>query len=129
MILHILLILLITVAGFSNAVMDVLNYRYHKSIFRHAKNQQWWNPQISWLNKWKNGDYNQGESFWGSSRWFVRFTDAWHFFQGLMFTSLFVVVIVYDVVFVWWLDYILMYALFTTVFSVCFNKLLILRKL
>lgn len=33
---------------------------------------------ISCVNKWKNGDKSQGEKYFGSSRWFVAFTDTWH---------------------------------------------------
>ena len=36
------------------------------------------NPKLSWMNKWKNKDYKQGEKFIGSSTVFVMFTDLWH---------------------------------------------------
>ena len=43
-----------------------------------------WVKDQSWKNKWKNGDKKQGEKFFGSSRWFVAQTDAWHLF-GVLF--------------------------------------------
>lgn len=52
-----------------------------------------WVKDQSWKNKWKNGDKKQGEKFFGSSRWFVLFTDAWHLF-GLLFRISFIVTFV-----------------------------------
>ena len=79
--------ILIVGAAFSNAVMDTLQFHYQKSIFSGASyNQEFYNPKISWRNKWKNGDRQQGEKFPGSSTCFVLFTDAWHFAQFCMFT-------------------------------------------
>ena len=53
-------------------------------------NPLFWHKNKSWQNKWKNGDKKQGEKFFGSSRWFVLFTDAWHLF-GLLFRLSFIV--------------------------------------
>ena len=82
---------LIILAGLFNACMDVLSKnRYFDSIFVKwkffKKYQNFLNPLTSASNKWKNGDKAQGERFFGSSRWFVLFTDAWHLF-GLLFRS------------------------------------------
>ncbi|MFW6246618.1 MAG: hypothetical protein ACOC22_00380 [bacterium] len=118
-----LVLILIIIAGISNAIMDTLQFRYSRSIFSKFKNQQWWNPTLSWRNKWKNGDYSQGERFWGSSRWFVRFTDAWHFFQGLMFTCLFLAMVFYEKIFYTIIDFLLIYLLFTVVFQILFKFL------
>ena len=35
-------------------------------------------------NKWEDEDQKNGEKFFGSSRWFVSLTDAWHVF-GFVF--------------------------------------------
>jgi len=118
-----LVLVLLIIAGISNAIMDTLQFRYSRSIFAKFKNQQWWNPTLSWRNKWKNGDYLQGEKFWGSSRWFVRFTDAWHFFQGMMYTCLFLVVVLYEKIFNSIFDFLLIYLLFTTIFQIFFKFL------
>jgi len=118
----VLLITLLIIAAISNAIMDVLSYRYQTSIFvNFSKN--WWNPSVSWKNKWKNGNPEQGERFWGSSRWFVRFTDAWHFFQGLMFTCFMVCIVIYKPVFSGLIDFALMYLIFTTTFQLFYSKI------
>lgn len=120
-----IVLILLVIAGISNAVMDVLRFRYNKSIFLNFRNQNWWNPTISWRNKWKDGDPEKGEKFWGSSRWFVRFTDAWHFFQGLMFTCFFLSIIFYIPTFNMVIDFIIMYVIFTTTFEIFFKKIFI----
>lgn len=121
----ILFLCLIVIAGISKAVMDVLQFRFSRSIFNKFKNYTWWNPAISWRNKWKNGDHLQGERFWGSSRWFVRFTDAWHFFQGIMLTTIFIAMVIYPIVFFPLVDFALIYLLFTSTFSLFYNIIFI----
>ena len=81
--------ILILVSAVGKSVMDKLQFHYSKSIFSKFKNQQFWNPEISWKNKWKNGNKLQGESFFLSSTLFVFTTDAWHLFQNIFLNSLF----------------------------------------
>lgn len=62
-------------SGFAKAVCDLSEegkLKFNPEIF--------WIKNLSWKNKWKNGDFKQGEKFFGSSRWFVALTDAWHLF-------------------------------------------------
>ena len=81
----ILLILLSTIiAAISNAIMDKLAHHYKRSIFAKRKNQAWWDPNISWKNKYKNLDPKQGPKFWGATTIFVFTTDAWHFFKWIL---------------------------------------------
>jgi hypothetical protein len=82
----IIVILLFMSGAFFNSIMDVLQFRYEKSIFKNNVNQQFFNPKISWRNKWKDGDPEKGEAYPGSSTVFVLFTDAWHLAQFFMFT-------------------------------------------
>jgi hypothetical protein len=75
--------LLFVLAGFCESVMDKLQFHYDISIFKNFKNQLFWDPRISWRNKYKNGDPLKGESFFLSKSLFVGITDAWHFFKLL----------------------------------------------
>ena len=68
-------VLLTIVSGLSKAIMDLSEEGKLK-----FKKKSFWIKELSYINKWKNGDKKQGEKFWGSSRWFVMFTDAWHLF-------------------------------------------------
>ena len=72
-------IALFTVAGASNAITEVLRHDYasFKRTFPTA-NDNFWNPNLSWKNKYKNGDPKQGEAFFGSTTAFVGATDGYH---------------------------------------------------
>ena len=66
-------------AGIMNGINQDLLFHYHEfeSTFPNA-NPQFWDPNLSWRNKYLNGDPLQGEKFPGSSTVFVGFTDGYH---------------------------------------------------
>ena len=72
-------VVLTIVSGFSKAVMDLSEEGKIK-----FKPSRYWIKAMSSTNKWKDGDPRKGEKFFGSSRWFVSLTDAWHVF-GFVF--------------------------------------------
>ena len=49
----IITISLLVISAISKAIQDKLQFHYHKSIFSKIKNQNWWNPELSWKNKWE----------------------------------------------------------------------------
>lgn len=62
-------------SGFAKAICDLSEdgkLKFYKKTY--------WIKAFSWQNKYKNGDKKQGEKFFGSTRWFVSLTDAWHVF-------------------------------------------------
>lgn len=75
-------VLLIIVSGLLNAVHDAL---YHQKILSKSK---WWNPQLSWVNKYKDGDITKGEKFFGSSTFLVWLTDGIHLIKLAMYSLL-----------------------------------------
>jgi hypothetical protein len=84
-------ITLAILAALSNAVMDVLKDHFDTSVFKN-KNRVFWDPRISWMNKWIDGDKTKGRTYW-----FVKgvkivkpamITDAWHIFKALMLVFL-----------------------------------------
>ena len=79
-ILIILSVVFSVIAGISKAIMDTSE----EGVIKW--NPLFWHKHKSSVNKWKNGDKAQGERFFGSSRWFVLFTDAWHLF-GVLFRA------------------------------------------
>lgn len=87
MIMEIIALLLIILAAILNAGMDTLYGNYESSIFKNF-DAQFWNPYISWENKWKNGDRTQGERFLFSSTFLVPLTDGWHLLKTLMLLCL-----------------------------------------
>lgn len=78
------------IAAIFNAAMDKLQFHYSQSIFARL-DAKFWNPAISWRNKWRNGRKSDGEKFWGSSRWFVSLTDGWHLMQKGMTAAMAVI--------------------------------------
>jgi len=72
-------VVLTIVSGFAKAVMDLSEEGKIK-----FKPSRYWIKSMSSPNKWKDGDPRKGEKFFGSSRWFVSLTDAWHVF-GFVF--------------------------------------------
>ncbi len=80
-------VLLFFLAGVCNGIMDTLQFHYSVSIFQ-GKNGLYWNPQLSWRNKYKNGNYVEGPAFWGSTTIFSWLTDGWHFFKMLLLSCL-----------------------------------------
>lgn len=77
----ILSVLAFGLAGLFNGVMDTLQFHYESSIF--PRGSLFWNPAISWRNKYKNGDSSQGPRFPGSTTIFVFLTDGWHLMKTL----------------------------------------------
>jgi len=66
-------------AGAFNGVSQDLLFHYNEfeTTFPNA-DPQFWNPEISWQNKYKNGDPLQGARFPGSTTILVGTTDGYH---------------------------------------------------
>ena len=77
-------------AGYSNAVMDTLQFHFSISIFSNSDYDKfYWNPNLSWKNKYKElGDnfyYNLIEKL--DNNLLVFTTDGWHNYQMRMNVS------------------------------------------
>lgn len=83
--------------GLFEGVMDKLQFHYSNSVFYHLKNKMFWDPEISWQNKYKNGDPMDGPKFPFSTSLLVGLTDAWHLSKLLrtffMFAGIFFIFI------------------------------------
>jgi len=73
------------VAGFTNGIADNLQFHYNQTIFPQGPGEkflwggeQYWNPDLSWRNKYEDWPRNKSESFPLSSSALVWTTDAWH---------------------------------------------------
>ena len=90
-------LILVMLAGFCNAVMDIILFKYTQTIFiKYPSIDQWADPEKSWANKWKNGDITQGDRFPFSSTILVWVTDLWHFAQSFMITFFVLAAIFYS---------------------------------
>ena len=68
------------VSGMLDGTIESINYHYDRGFKRRFSNagDQFWNPALSWKNKYKNYDFTQGPKFTGSTTVFVCATDAYH---------------------------------------------------
>jgi hypothetical protein len=63
--------ILILVSAVFEAVMDFLQFKY-------TGRSQFWNPELSWMNKWDYSTIPRKERFPLSSTVLVFLTDGWH---------------------------------------------------
>jgi len=118
-------IIFMVFAGIWNAVMDILKTRYNTSIFVNWKHQTWLKPSLSWRNKWKAGDRSKGERFIGSSTFLVWLTDFWHLAKMLMLAGISFAIVFYNPIIAWWIDWFILYFVFTVTFEIFYSKILI----
>jgi len=115
------------IAGWCEAVMDTLQFHFDFSIFSCFKNKYFWNPRISWYNKYKNKDPLAGPRFPFSTTLFVGLTDGWHFFKLLrnLFIVIGVFILLYAIVGpIWALVYVVIArVVFGLVFTFFYNIL------
>jgi len=67
-------------AGVSEGTAEALKWHYEATGF---KNDKYWNPEISWRNKYKNGNTAQGAAFFGSTTFLVWTTDGYHLARSI----------------------------------------------
>jgi hypothetical protein len=75
---------LIALGGASYGLKETVTHHYpaFEARFPHA-DQSWWNPALSWHNKYEGGIPAQGPDFPGSTTVFVFVTDAYHLFGAI----------------------------------------------
>lgn len=128
-------LLFIALAAICNAVMDILQFHYHESIFDKPSDKisyydKWWNPHYSWRNKYINGIPSYGRKKWILGlNYPVQLTDAWHLFKTFMIVFLCLSIVTFEDVYPKTiLDDILIFCIFGTVwnltFSLFYNKIL-----
>ena len=127
---------LLFLAGALNATMDVLSFRYKTSIFsKYPKLQSFFNPQESWVNKYKDNNPKLGPKFFGSKTFLVFLTDAWHFAKMLMITLFTLAIMFYNPVIVTESIFVniagnllVLHLAFSLSFELFFSKILIKKK-
>jgi hypothetical protein len=75
-------------SGMIDGTLESISYHYENG-FKPAvpnANDKFWNPAISWKNKYKNGDPSQGPAHAGSTNILVCTTDAYHLLRTSMRT-------------------------------------------
>jgi hypothetical protein len=68
------------VSGMLDGTIESISYHYDNGFKKRFSkvNDQFWDPSISWTNKYKNNNPALGPKFMGSTDIFVCTTDAYH---------------------------------------------------
>ena len=84
-------------AGFFDGSAETLKFHYSdfRTTFPKA-NPNYWNPEISWKNKYKDGNYMMGPRYFGSTTFLVWTTDGYHLMRFSRNTMFFCTVISLD---------------------------------
>lgn len=71
---------LVLCAGLANGTMDSLQFHFPRTPFADAArfDRMFWDPAVSWKNKYAGGDPARGERFPLSTTALVFVTDGWH---------------------------------------------------
>lgn len=121
-------------AAMCNAIMDTSVHHYSSSKLK-SLNPKFWDGEISWKNKYIDGDSTKGRVKWyfGLNKP-VQLTDAFHFFKMLMIIFICLSIITFDKCFVLigceyhWYSFIILLGVYGTMwnvwFSLFYNKIL-----
>ena len=117
---------LMGVSGAFDGTSESLRYRYDgfKRVFPDA-NDQFWQPGLSWHNKWKGGDPANGEKFLFSSTALVWVTDGFHLCRMARNSTMITAIVIKRGEKKKWYWYVvdagLYYCAYTTGFSISYN--------
>lgn len=72
------------VSGMLDGTIESISYHYDNGFKKrfHNINNQFWDPSVSWQNKYKNGNSLMGPKFAGSTNMFVCTTDGYHMLRA-----------------------------------------------
>ena len=124
-------------SGICDAIIDTLSHHFGMSVF-YFMDHQFWDPNISWKNKYVNGDPVEGYVKWKllgiSFTKPVQLTDGFHFVKMiregsniLAITTALIVPFVFSI-FYTILFFIILSAARNNSFSLFYNKILISKK-
>jgi hypothetical protein len=118
----------ITLAGMFNSIMD-LCIKFDETIFSKIPSMKFFmDSNVSWMNKYKNGDFRQGSSFFLSTKALVFLTDMWHLCKTLMLICLSLAIVFYNPIFNWYFDAFIYWTLFGTSFTIFYDYAFKLRS-
>lgn len=130
--------LLFAFAAVCNSMMDVLQFRWKKFRWRGKVDPRFWNPAISWENKYIDGDPEKGLKYKGAFGFLANFLDAWHLFKMTMIISLALAVILFPFAYQfclfnsYWLNgalwLLLLGAAWNIPFNYCFNRFFVKKN-
>ena len=121
----IITIILVIISAISNACMDVVWNNFNSSIFFNINNK-WFDPHMSWLNKWNWWPTKLGKFL--LSTIFVFITDFWHLCKLIMLVCYSLAIALNVNIFNNIIETFVLYCLFTCTFELFWSKFLIKKK-
>ena len=130
-------LLFIFLFGIAEGAKDILSFRYSKSIFSNY-NKNFWDPQASWINKYKKNKLNSSPNPWYyfglykprykekfpySTTFLVFLTDGWHLCKGFSLLFLFLSLVLYSPLLSIWGDIWIYFIVYSMSFNLFENKL------
>jgi hypothetical protein len=114
-------LIFLSLAAICNAIMDTLQFHFETSVFSKL-NKNYWNPNISWRNKYINGDIKLGriKILWIFDKP-VMLTDAWHLFKSLMITFLFLSIFTFNIKLNYWYTILILFAVYKVIWGIYFE--------
>jgi hypothetical protein len=114
-------LIFLILAAISNSVMDTLQFHFETSVFLN-KNPQYWNPNISWKNKYVNGDTKLGRrKIFGLIDYPVLLTDGWHLFKSFTISFLILTALTFDFSLKFWYYYPIVFCIYKTIWGLFFE--------
>ncbi len=96
-------------AAFFNACMDKMSWHFEKSCFSEL-DPKFWNPNVSWKYAKKIFGYK---------------IDAWHLAKSLMIICIILSALSLNIIFGYWIDFLIYGMIWNLIFNIYFNKILI----
>lgn len=81
--------LLTGISGAAWGTHEAISHHWHAFERATGANPDYWNPAVSWRNKYRNGNPEEGPAFPGATNVFVVFTDAKHMLATVHRSTLF----------------------------------------
>ena len=124
-------LIFVLLAGVCWGILQTLMWHPDTNILS-KKNPKWWNPNISYKNKYNKIDGvipPYPPKFFGSTTFLAWTTDGWHLVDKIFLTCIFLSIVLYKPWINIPLDFIIYYLVFTITFELVWRKLKVLTKL
>ena len=120
-------LILIILYAICRSAIDTLLFHFYTSIFNNY-NHRWWDPSISWRNKYISGDPSKGLKYKFPISFFIFFTDAFHLFNSLSLCLVFTAVVLYNPLTHIYLDVVIYGVGYNVIFELFFSKIFTKKK-
>lgn len=118
---HVRSIALTFVSGMADGTAEALKWHYDRVDQRYNLNDSYWNPAISYKNKYAGGITANGPKFPGSTTYLVWTTDGYHMLRMVRNTSMVATVIIHPYKKKKWWKYVVESAAYYGAYTIGFN--------